>query len=307
MGKTVFLFSGQGSQYAGMGAELCAALPEAKKIYDLASDTLGFDVLKLSREGSDAELAKTGVSQPLIFTLSLAAFSAASAAGLRADACAGFSLGECTALTASGAMSPETGFKVIRERAKAMQRAAEEKGGTMYAILGASAQDVEEACAKAGGYAAPVNFNCPGQIVIAGEEAAATSSAQTLAASGAKTVRLAVNAAFHSRMMDGAAQDFYAVIKDMPFGRPSMTLYSNVSGEKYETDDIPSYLRRQMVSPVRFTDEMAAMEKDSCDTFVEFGPGKTLCGFIRRGIRGARSMSVDNPAALEKCLETLLK
>lgn len=307
MGKTVFLFSGQGSQYAGMGADLCAARPEAKKIYDMASEALGFDVLRLSREGGESELAKTSVSQPLIFTLSLAAFTAAAAEGLRADACAGFSLGECTALTASGAMTLETGFKVIRERAKAMQRAAEEKGGTMYAILGASSDAVENACAEAEGYAAPVNFNCPGQIVIAGEEKAVTAAAQALSQSGAKTVRLAVNSAFHSRMMDGAAEDFYAVIKDMPFGRPSLPLYSNVTGGKYEIPDIPSYLRRQMTSPVRFSDEMSAMRSDGCDTFVEFGPGKTLCGFIRRGIKGSRSFNVDNPEALDKCVASLCK
>lgn len=305
MGKTAFLFSGQGAQYPGMGVTLCEAFAEARGVYERASDALGFDVLALSRAGEAARLAQTGVSQPLIFTLSLAAAAVLAAHGVKADAGAGFSLGEVSALAALGAVEETAGFAVIRARAAAMQKAAEETGGTMFAILGAENAAVEAACAQAPGFAAPVNYNCPGQIVIAGEEAAAAAAAQTLAEAGAKTVRLAVNAAFHSTLMETAAAAFYDAVKDVPFAAPRVPLYSNVTGKKLTESDFPAYLRRQMTSPVRFSDEMAAMAADGFDTFLELGPGKTLCGFIRRGVKGAATFAVGEAAGMEKALKAL--
>lgn len=305
MGKTAFLFSGQGAQYPGMGLSLCKRFSAAARVYAEASEALGFDVLALSRDGSEGELSQTGVSQPLIFTLSLAIFAVLAENGVAPDGGAGFSLGEVSALAAAGAMDRATGFAVIRERAQAMQKAAGETGGAMFAILGASDAEVEAACGNAGGFAAPVNYNCPGQIVIAGEEASVTAAADALHAGGAKTVRLAVNAAFHSAFMEPASRAFYEKIKGYAFETPRFKLFSNVTGGELDAADLPGYLRRQMVSPVRFSDEMRAMGEEGYDTFLELGPGKTLCGFIRRGLKGANTFALDDADKLEKALRAL--
>lgn len=311
MSKNVFLFSGQGSQYAGMGKELCENFKTAKDIYNEASENFGFDVLKLSCEGSGEELAQTAVSQPLIYTLSMAAYSLLRENGIAPDAVAGFSIGEVSALTAAEAIDLKTGFKVIKERAAAMQAAAESSESAMYAVIGLENEEVEKTCSEigesTGGYVVPVNYNCKGQIVIAGEEAAAKTAAEKLGEKSKKVVRLAVNAAFHSKLMNSASERFYENIKGFAYGTPKVTVYSNVTGGKAEIDDVAGYLKKQMISPVKFSDEMAAMSRDGIDTFVELGPGKTLCGFIRRGLKGLPFYNVEDLKSFEKCLEAFGK
>lgn len=307
MKKAVFLFSGQGSQYAGMGKDLCAQFPAAKAVYETASEIFGYDALEKSGSLSETELAQTGNSQPLIFTLSMAALAVLEEAGAFPAAAAGFSLGEVTALCAAGAMDLPTGCRVVRARAKAMQAAAERSNGAMFAVLGVPEADVKAACdAQASkGIVLPVNYNCPGQVVIAGEEPAAQAAADGLQAAGARVVRLGVNAAFHSPCMEPAALEFYESIRNLPFCAPAVPLYSNVSGGRAAPADVPAYLRTQMVSPVRFIDEMAAMERDGFDTFVELGPGRTLCGFLRRGLRGAASCNAEDAKSVAKALALL--
>ena len=307
MGKTAFLFSGQGAQHPGMGKELCAQYSEAKTVYESASEAFGFDLLALSCNGSEEELAKTAVSQPLIYTLSMAAFAVVRAGGMNFDAVAGFSLGEVSALTAAGAFSLETGFKVIAARAAEMQAAAEQTPGAMFAVIGGTEETVEAACEKArsqqGGIAVPVNYNCPGQIVIAGQEETVCAAAKELGDAGLRVVRLSVNAAFHSPLMQNASERFYEKIKNFDLQPPQKAVYSNVTGIRAEIPDPAAYLKTQMTRPVRFTQEMAAMSADGIDRFVELGPGKTLCGFIRKGLRGAAFYNVEDPATVGKCLQ----
>ena len=307
MGKIAFLFSGQGAQSPGMGVDLCAHYSTAAHVYDEASNALGYDILALSRDGGKEQLAQTAVSQPLIYTLSLAIFSVLAENGVHPDGGAGFSVGEVSALSAANAMDTPTGFAVIDTRAKAMQAAAEQKAGTMFAILSASAEDVENACASVKGYAAPVNYNCPGQIVIAGEENAVVAAAQKLKDSGAKTIRLSVNAAFHSKLMAPASETFYDKIKAFSFKKPDFPLFSNVTGKTFPNEELPLYLKKQMISPVRFANEIESLKIEGFDTFLEIGPGKTLCGFIRRGIKGASTYPLEDSIKLEKCLKALGK
>jgi [acyl-carrier-protein] S-malonyltransferase len=302
MTKTVFMFTGQGAQYTGMGKDLCENFAVANEVYEKASNILGFDVLKLSTEGTLEQISATAVSQPLIYTLSMAAFEVLKANGIVPQAVAGFSLGECSALTAAGAMTLKIGLNIIKERAAAMQRAAENASGAMYAILGAEQSDIEQICADTEGYVIPVNYNCPGQIVIAGEADAAENAAKALADKGAKTVKLAVNSAFHSAMMQKASEEFFDAVKGFDFGTPTIPVYSNATGGLLETSDICTYLKTQMTSPVRFIDEMAAMSADGYTRFIELGPGKTLCGFIRKTLKGAEFANVEDMKTVEKAL-----
>jgi [acyl-carrier-protein] S-malonyltransferase len=297
--KTVFMFSGQGAQYTGMGKDLCENFNVANEVYKKASTILGFDVLKLSTTGTMEQISVTSVSQPLIYTLSMAAYEVLKTNGILPNAVAGFSLGECSALTAAGAMTLETGLTVIKERAAAMQRAAENASGAMYAILGAEQSDIEAICASTEGYVIPVNYNCPGQIVIAGEASSAENAAKALSQNGAKAIKLAVNSAFHSAMMQTASEEFFDKIKDFRFDAPTVPVYSNATGGLLTTSNTPEYLKTQMTSPVRFIDEMAAMNADGYTRFLELGPGKTLCGFIRKTLKGAEFANVEDKKTFE--------
>jgi len=302
--KIAALFSGQGSQYPGMGKSLYESSLEARRVYECAGDILGFDVAGTSFEGSADELARTLISQPVIFTLSMAAWEAAKGFIPPICAVAGHSLGEFSALCCAGTYSLEDGFRLIRMRASAMEEeAAGLPVGAMYAVIGLDAQSVAEACEEARGFIFPVNFNMAKQTVISGEEEAAERAAGILAGKGARIVKLGVSNAFHTSMMASAAQRFRRESERIVYSPPLVDFYSNLTGGKYAPEDFPDYFAKHMVSPVRFVEQTGAMAEDGAQICVEFGPGKNVSSMMKKN---ARTLSVTNVEDMEG-LEALKK
>ena len=309
MSKNMFLFSGQGSQYVGMGKELCESCKEADEVFELAGDIIGADLKKIAFEGPEEELGKTIYSQPAIMACSLAAFEAAKSIGF--DAVAGHSLGEYAAMAAAGMLSYKDAFFLIKYRAEAMQKCAESSEGVMYAIIGPTPDEVEAACEQTEGYIVPVNYNSPIQTVIAGESAAADAAAElikrTSTAKRVKAVKLGVASAFHSEIMRPAAEAFYEKAKTFTFSEPKCPIYSNLSGEvlDFSGADIPKRLADHIVSPVKFTTELNNAWNAGFDTFIELGPNKVLTGLVKKTLKDAQAYNIENKETLEKTLAAL--
>lgn len=304
--KKAFLFSGQGSQYPGMGAELAEKYSACKTVLECGSDIMGFDLLKKLTDSSAEELAQTRLSQPAIFTTSVLALTAAREEGIDNAAVAGHSLGEYAGMYASGMLTLEDAFTAIKLRSAAMAKAAENSDGAMAAVVGADNSQIEETCGAVNGFVAPANYNSPVQTVIAGESAAVDEAVAKFGELGKRCVKLAVSAAFHTKLMQPAAEEFKEQIKNLKFSAPNCDFYSNLYGKKLEDfSDMPGYLAAHICSPVKFAAELEQMRDAGIEVFVELGPGHVLTGLVRKTLKGAANVNIENCETMEKALAAL--
>jgi len=284
-----YVFPGQGAQFTGMGKDLYDTNPEIKKLFEQANDILGFRITDIMFEGSAEDLKQTKVTQPAIFLHSLAL--ALTEENFKPDMVAGHSLGEFSALVAAGAMSFEDGLKLVSARAIAMQKACESQASTMAAIIGLKDEEVEEICNDVAGVVIPANYNCPGQIVISGAVEAVNAVCEAATKAGARrALILQVSGAFHSPFMEPARLELASAIKVTDITTPKCPIYQNVDALPHtDPKEIKNNLLMQLTSPVRWTQTVLNMEKDGATEYVELGPGKVLCGLIKRCVKGAKT------------------
>lgn len=305
MSKTAFVFPGQGAQYIGMGKDFYEAFPVCKEVFDVASESSGLDIAKLCFEEND-QLNQTEYTQICMLAVEAAILKAVEEQGITSSVNAGLSLGEYGALVASRVMSLSDACRVVRKRGILMQEAVP-TGGAMAAILAMDAAKIEEICEKTEGIVSIANYNCPGQIVITGEEAAVDAACDALKAAGAKrTVKLNVSGPFHSQMLAEAGEKLGEVLADVELKEFTTPYVTNVTADYVtSTEGIKDLLCRQVASSVRWQQSVERMIADGVDTFIEMGPGKTLSGFMRKISRDVKMMNIENMADFEKVMASL--
>ena len=277
-----FVFPGQGAQFSGMGKDLYDNYTDARQMMLQANDILGFSITDIMFEGSDEDLKQTRVTQPAVFLHSV--ISAQLMTTYKPDMVAGHSLGEFSALVAAGVLGWEDALRLVSERALAMQEACELQAGTMAAVLGMADERVAEICHSIEDVVVAANFNCPGQVVISGSLSGVEQACVALKEGGAKrALRLPVGGAFHSPLMQPAAERLEKAILATTFHAPNCPVYQNVSAKgEMDKDVIRQQLLQQLTSPVRWTQSVEQMIADGATAFYEFGPGDVLKGLIRK-------------------------
>ena len=281
-----FVFPGQGAQFVGMGKDLYETNALAKKYFDRADEILGFKITEIMFNGTDEQLKETKVTQPAVFLHSVIQ-ALCLGDSFNPAMVAGHSLGEFSALVASGALDFEDGLRLVASRANAMQKACEINSGTMAAIIGLPDEKVEEICASVsseGDIVVAANYNCPGQLVISGNVNAVNAACEKLKEAGAKrALPLKVSGAFHSPLMQPAKDELQAAIEKTTFKSPKCSVYQNVDAKPHtDAEEIKLNLIAQLTSPVRWTASVQTMIHDGADDFTECGPGKALQGMIGR-------------------------
>lgn len=304
MGKIAFIFSGQGAQYSGMGQELHQASQAVRDVFDMA-DSVRPDTSRQCFAGTAAELSLTENTQPCVYCVDLSAAAALREAGIEPDMLAGFSLGELAALTFSGAVSYENGFKMVVRRAQYMQIASNEMAAAMVAVLKLSDDVVISLCGEFSNVY-PVNFNSPGQVVVSGEVGELDGFKARVKEAGGKALSLKVSGGFHSPFMASAASAFLKELDNFVITPPSIPLFANVTAKPYE-DDFNSLLSKQIISPVQWWQIVENMIAEGADTFIECGPGKVLSGLVSRISDKVRVFNVENESSLATTISEVRK
>jgi [acyl-carrier-protein] S-malonyltransferase len=300
-----FCFPGQGSIEAGMGRDIAEAVPEARAVYERGSNASGLDLERLCFHADADELVDTAVQQPALVATSLAVLAAIRDRGIEPDFVVGHSVGEFAALAAATAITVEDALALVRERGIAMAEAAAQHPGSMAAILGLEDEVVETLCRQILGVW-PANYNCPGQIVVSGENLAVDECIERAQERGARrAVKLKVSGAFHSPLVARAADRLRPAIDKVKFQEPVAPFMSTVTARIESAQRMAPLLVDQLTAPVRFTQSASELMRGGVKTFVEVGPGNVLSGLVKRIDRGAKAISVSNLTQLDKLRDTL--
>jgi [acyl-carrier-protein] S-malonyltransferase len=303
-GLIAFCFPGQGSLDAGMGRQI-SSVPEAMDVFVRGSEAAGLDLRYLCFDASEEELVQTEVQQPALVATSLAVLAAIRARGIKPDFVIGHSVGEFAALASAGAVKVEEAIALVRERGLAMAEAAKTNPGSMAAILGLDDEVVERICRRILNVW-PANYNCPGQIVVSGENPAVDEACSEAEREGARrAVKLRVSGAFHSPLVARAADRLRPALEKVKFAEPAAPFMSTVTARIENAKRMAPLLVEQLTAPVRFTQSAQALLREGVQTWVEVGPGNVLSGLIKRIDRNAQTISVSTPESIEKLEETL--
>ncbi|MBO4292412.1 MAG: ACP S-malonyltransferase [Lachnospiraceae bacterium] len=308
MGKTAFIFPGQGAQCAGMGKDFFEQFSEARQMFELAGTSVGLDIKSLCFE-EDERLNITEYTQIAMITTEIAMLKAVLSRGLTADVCAGLSLGEYGALVASGVMQPADCFRIVRRRGILMQEAYPE-GGAMTAVIGMDSEKIEKIekiCEETEGIVTIANYNCPGQIVITGIREAVEAAAEKLKNAGAKKCApLKVSGPFHSELLSDAGRQLREALDEIHLEKPKIPYVTNVDASYVQDETgVKDLLVRQISSPVRWQQSVECMIQNGVDRFIEIGPGKTLTGFMKRINSGVRAMNIATVEDLDRVLDEI--
>ena len=305
MSKVAFVFPGQGAQYVGMGKDFYEQIPVSRKVYTIASEVTGLDLPGLCFKENE-QIDITEYTQIAMLATEAAMLAALQEKGVKADVAAGLSLGEYGAILTAGAMSLEDVFRVVRQRGILMQKAVP-TGGAMCAVLGMDGEKIAKICEETEGIVSVANYNCPGQIVITGEEGAVAAAAEKLKEAGARRcIPLKVSGPFHSEMLKGAGEKLVGVLADVELKEFSMPYVTNVTAD-YVTDisEIKELLGRQVYSSVRWQQSVERMIADGVETFIEIGPGRTLTGFLKKINKNVTGLHIEKVEELEEVVRLL--